>query len=523
MARTARKTARLVLERLEDRLQPSVSSCFLFGYTLAINSDNTNTSVAVSSVTNPFTHMQFVKVTDHGTSNTWNFFASQVYSVYFTGGTASNTFTNYVNWLPCTVDGSQGVNDTFVSYSQGNIFHGGPGTNAMAGYGYDVFHAGSFQVGLPDSNFMQEMGNGGAFYGSQGYYFGGVGTNTMIAQGDGATFHGGSGTNTMIGYGSYDTFYGQGTSTMVAWGNHEDLYAGPGRSTMLAINGQGTNRFWGGTGPSIVWAGVHDFVAGVTHVQRVNGFANGASLVPHSAGVNPSDGMYYKNFSSNPLFGLGIPSRDDVFQTWDGPADRGGGGIGDCWMMGTLSAVAYRNPARIQSMVVDFRDGTYGVALGGSFYRVDGWLPTRSASSTTPQYATLGQGNSLWAPIVEKAYAKYRTGANTYASLTGGEPGDAFDAFGCSNGDGWTPLGLHSGASAIQELYNHYQAGQACVVCLVWPDNSGSHCMSLISMNRDSDGNVTSIYLRNEVGGGYVTYTRDYFIAQWDEIRWANA
>jgi hypothetical protein len=292
---------------------------------------------------------------------------------------------------------------------------------------------------------------------------------------------------------------------------------------MLAINGQGTNAFWGGTGQSIAWAGVNDVVVGVTRFQVVNGFANGASLASHSAGPNPTDGMYYKDFSSNPLFGVGIPSRDDVFQTSDGPASKGGGGVGDCWMMAPLSAVAGKDPMKIESIVVDFHDGTYGVALGGKFYRVDGRLPTRSASSLTPQYATLGQGNSLWVAIVEKAYANYRTGANTYASLNEGRPGPAFEAFACPDEDGWTSWGFHTGSGAIQQLYNHYKQGQACTVCMVWPDNSGSHCFSVISMNTDSYGNVTSIYLRNQIGGGYKTYSREYFIEQWREVRWATA
>jgi hypothetical protein len=154
---------------------------------------------------------------------------------------------------------------------------------------------------------------------------------------------------------------------------------------------------------------------------------------------------------------------------------------------------------------------------------VDGKLPTRSASSWTPQYALLGQGNTLWPAIVEKAYADYRHGANTYASLSDGRPGDAYEAFACPDEDGWASWGGHTGSGAIQQLYNHWLEGQACTVCLVWPDNSGSHCFSVISMTTDAHGDVASIRLRNQIGGGYVTYPRDYFISQWREIRWATA
>ena len=88
--------------------------------------------------------------------------------------------------------------------------------------------------------------------------------------------------------------------------------------------------------------------------------------------------------------------------------------------MAALGSAAKSNANSVRQTVVDLGDGTYAVALGNSFYRVDADLPTRSAQSKDLTYAKFGLSGSMWVPIVEKAYAHFRTGANTYESLNGG-------------------------------------------------------------------------------------------------------
>src|SRR6185312_11532202 len=90
----------------------------------------------------------------------------------------------------------------------------------------------------------------------------------------------------------------------------------------------------------------------------------------------------------------------------------------------------------IRQNVVDFDDGTYGVRLGNNFYRVDNELPVANlangAVSSNLTNAGLGAQNSMWAAIVEKAYAHYR-GSNTYASVAGGGSTEVFNAFRMKN------------------------------------------------------------------------------------------
>src|SRR5262249_6509941 len=239
----------------------------------------------------------------------------------------------------------------------------------------------------------------------------------------------------------------------------------------------------------------YDTYTNAQRVQPVAGFANGADRTLDGDSIaDPTDGMYYKNFSNHPLFGVGGPNVDDIDQN----------ARSDCWMLASLGTVANDNPNDIRGMVADFGDGTYGVRLGGSFYRVDADLPTTGLYSTTPSNAGFGHDGSMWVAVVEKAYASYRTGANTYASLDYGDPADALRAYNLGS-VGETHYAAGSNATTVaNEVYNHWNAYQACTICT--GSNTGSsglvanHCYSVTAVYRDAYGNVTGIQLRNPWG-----------------------
>jgi hypothetical protein len=155
-------------------------------------------------------------------------------------------------------------------------------------------------------------------------------------------------------------------------------------------------------------------------------------------------------------------------------------------------------------MVADFGDGTYGVRLGSNFYRVDADLPTWSAASTDQQYAGLGQDGALWVAIIEKAYAHFRTGANTYASLAWGNQADALNAYNLTSvGQNYYAAGSSS-TTVANDIYSHWNAYQSCTICTgTVPSGSplvASHCYTVYSVTRNSSGVVTSITLRNPWG-----------------------
>jgi Calpain family cysteine protease len=135
------------------------------------------------------------------------------------------------------------------------------------------------------------------------------------------------------------------------------------------------------------------------------------------ADPEPYDGQLWgANFKNNSLFN-GAPSKDDVFQ----------GDVGDCYFLSRLSAMAKANPDSIRKMVVDLGEGTYAVRFyrngQAEYVRVDADFYTTSPYGTTLTYAKLGQGGSIWAPVIEKAYAFWRTKQGDYPSINGGNGG----------------------------------------------------------------------------------------------------
>jgi hypothetical protein len=481
MSRSALKRVHLKLEHLEDRLQPALLAPFVNGSTLELISDNTPTDVDVNL-------SGLFLITDHASGHGYTVNPSGVTKIHFLGGNASNKFMNWTS-LPAEAIGGDGSND--LEGFGHNTFYGGSGVNRM--------------VGFTDDN----------------VFWGGAGTNTMSAAGNRNIFHGGAGLNIMTGNGNDDIFYGgPGANDIVAMGRHEKLFGGKSDNTLIAINGGGTNYFNGRGGRTVVWCDDTDTVDNATRIQRVDHFANGATKVLGNGEhpQSPTDGKNYQDFSNDHLFGVGGPQRDDIHQ----------GHVGDCGLMASLAAVARRDPLRIRETVVDFHDGTYGVALGSNFYRVDGWLPTDGQTGQL-KFAGLGHDNSIWVAIVEKAYAYYKDGCNTYDSLTGTFPQDAFNALNCGNVDGWSTVGLHSGGGALDELYNHWHAGQACVVAMYFPEGSkyagGLHAWTVVSMTLDPNGCVSQIYLRNPWGlsDAYQTFTRDDFIQRWSLTAWCDA
>ena len=134
------------------------------------------------------------------------------------------------------------------------------------------------------------------------------------------------------------------------------------------------------------------------------------------------DYVSYRNFSYRPLFAVGGPSAGDVVQ----------GAVGDCWFLASLASVAKADPQEIRQRIADLGDGTYIVQFKSAgkdvHVRVDADLPSYSTSSLA--YAGFGAGGSIWAAIMEKAYAMFRKGEASYASLESGWMSEAFGDLG---------------------------------------------------------------------------------------------
>lgn len=117
--------------------------------------------------------------------------------------------------------------------------------------------------------------------------------------------------------------------------------------------------------------------------------------------------LTFNRIPGGQLFVGGV-SFEDVIQ----------GSIGDCYFVGSISAVAYANPQAIQDAIKDNGDGTFTVRLyqksssgklTAKYIRVDDDLPS-SGAGYSPKYAKARDSKELWVSILEKAYASLNGG-----------------------------------------------------------------------------------------------------------------
>jgi hypothetical protein len=228
------------------------------------------------------------------------------------------------------------------------------------------------------------------------------------------------------------------------------------------------------------------------------------------------DGLTLKNFQTNPLFASSGPSKDDIFQ----------GSVGDCYFMATLSAIADENPGYIRNMVVDLGDGTYAVRFyrNGSpeYVRVDADLWVENG--TTPKYADLGQEDSIWVPIVEKAYAFFRKEKGTYPSIASGN-GTVYEHLNVTKG----VYEIEDGVTA-QQVINWFNSGSpsgslktkittGVVDLLNWMDAQIASGKGVITGARSGISNMTALQLDDpDTEANESTYRRGQHVYHVDEI-----
>jgi len=200
----------------------------------------------------------------------------------------------------------------------------------------------------------------------------------------------------------------------------------------------------------------------------------------------------YANFSSDPLFSSTGPNEDDIQQ----------GGIGDCYFLSTLAALAKTDPQLIRQSIVSLGDGTFAVqffnASGVKTYiRLDGELPTTSWGGQA--YDATGAQGDIWACLLEKAWTYFRSDQGSYASIDSGYMSEASTALGLTSQSIYT---ASSATSLAQQLASLLASGNA--VTFATQNNManliGSHAYTVDHVVTDSKGNITGIVLRNPWG-----------------------
>jgi hypothetical protein len=499
-----RSTTRLELENLETRSLLSVTTPWFSGNTLVVPCDNAATHVSLDD-SGAWTVIHetngLMRTWSYPTAGSW--FTPAIHTVEFQGGAGNDRFINYYSSMPTRAFGFGG-DDYLEGYNAKDVFVGGDGDDTLVGYG----------------------GND-EFWGS-------AGNDTLKGMAGNDSLVGGTGNDLCVGGDGDDVMWGEdGHDTLVGGAGTDTMYGGYGDDTLVCIDAYTNDYADGGAGYDTAWVDMNWAWYGwfylpsydtayAEQVHYVSSFANGADRTLNGDWIaDPTDGTNYKNFASNPLFGRYGPTIDDVDQE----------ALGDCWLLAPLGSIANDHQYAIRRMVADFGDGTYGVWLGSSFYRVDADLPTWSAASTDQLYAGLGHDNSLWVAIIEKAYAHYRTGANTYASLAWGNPGDALGAYHLTSVG--TSYFTGNATAVANSIYTHWNAYQSTTLAVgSVPSGSplvGSHAYSVDSVYTDGSGNVTWVRLRNPWGGDntggnpYVWVTPAQLAACQIWVQWGNS
>lgn len=342
------------------------------------------------------------------------------------------------------------------------------------------------------------------------------------------TASGGAGNDRITSGTGNDTIYGGNGDDHLYGGSGADQFeGGSGSDTLVSIDAAATDTLFGGANSDSFWTDDSDTISdataseSATNVHRVRSFANGADRTLDGDRIaDPTDGTEYKNFADRPLFAAAGPTANDIDQ----------GSLGDCWLLASMGAMAQANPNAVRQTVVDLGDGTYAVRLGGSsYYRVDADLPTRIATSWTPVYGGLGVDNSLWAAVVEKAFADYRTGANTYASLASGPGTEGLRGVNGQSVD-WKAYDEYGSAQGlVNDIASKFDSGRA-VVCVIGTVGGGAplignHAYTVVGVNRNAAGTVVSVILRNPhgpAGPASVTVTRAQLYACVGDVSWGS-
>ena len=475
-----RKT--LTLEKLESRENQSVTSVWTTGNTLVLRTDNNATSLEVAQSGSN------VRVNEIGSGRSWTYSSASINKVELQGGNGADRFVNNYYSLPVS-------------------FFGGAGNDYLEGY------------------------NG------NDYFDGGAGNDTVKAYGGNDTVFGGDGDDVLLGMTGNDQLVGgNGMDRLNGGAGVDKLWGDAGNDVLIAIDNGSTDYLEGGTGADALWVdqngSARDAIYGALgedKIQAVANFSNSADRTldgDRIADPRTLSGHTYKTFANKQLFSSSGPQMNDIRQ----------GALGDCYLLAGLSAVAMDSPNTIRQNVVDFDDGTYGVRFGNSFYRVDNDLAVASSGSTNPAYAQLGADSSMWVAVVEKAFAHYRTGANSFASIEGGWSVELNRAWGSSSA-GEKSIGSYSNATSLaNDLYNKWNNYQSVTIGFL--SGSGAnivtgHMYTIARFVRNSGGTITGVVLRNPWGvdgggnndgsnDGYVTVTPAQLMGYTGRVNWGR-
>jgi len=401
--------------------------------------------------------------------------------------------------------------------------------------------------------------------------------NDRIRGGNGNdTIYGDNGVDLLLGGEGFDTIYGgNGNDTINGDGGIDTLFGGEGDDWIVAIDDQYFDSMTGNAGRDIFWRDkdprpaptglggdiLNDFTNQDAD-QAVAAFVNGGADRVLNGDRIPGPAfpatLATKTFSANPLFSSVGPKATDISQ----------GVVSDCKVVSALGAMARDNgPGNswaIRKNMVDFGDGTFGLNLGGTFYRVDNVLPLNPGSQTRPNYANLGPEDSIWVAIAEKAIAMADprvAGTFNYADLASTGADEVFQLFGSVQTgvpflSAPRPGGYANATALGLDIAQRFLGPQPQYLTISFADSANevvgpprvpgtlgrkfvtNHAYTVWSLNLNAQGQLQSLVMRNpwgtdkgnsnvsyndgNAGDGLVTVTLAELFSSKGRLNWAN-
>ncbi len=258
------------------------------------------------------------------------------------------------------------------------------------------------------------------------------------------------------------------------------------RTTISGI-GLGRTTVTSGASNVSAWIDSTDTFTGSGTAHRVASFLGGTTKAVGVSLANPTDSGATRAVSAS-LWGTG-PVVGDINQ----------GSVGDCYFLASLAAFANTSVAMLRESAMDMGDGTFVVQFirsnAPTFIRVSNVLPTGGFDGF--RYAHPGTNSTIWGAVMEKAYCYFRTGANTYASISGGWMGAVYTAFGVAN----TSFSIGTNESSFfSQMSSSLMSGK---VVTLGTGSTGpmvhGHAYTLISATRDEAG-IARYVVRNPWG-----------------------
>ena len=355
---------------------------------------------------------------------------------------------------------------------------------------------------------------------------GGAG-NDALTGGSGADhLYGGTGADTLNG--------GAGNDVLVTIGGGDDrdrLTGGPGRDNFWA-DPSATDRL-ADTSSSDWTHAVGSFMS--YRIERPDGSFAGVAVPIKLSGQDLADPVAkghvgWADFSDHPLFPSAGPSEHDIDQN----------AAADCYFLAPLSSLARVAPERITSRVADLGDGTYAVHFERYgrhyFVRVDGELAV--AGADRPFYAGVGSEGSIWAPVIEKAWAFFRRSQGTYSSIEYGRAKEIYQALGVADVSFADDLSVFKSRGGMLNAIDDFLDDGHSVsfwTRMALPSDAKlrpSHVLMVVRVVRNSSGVATGVVMRDpyktdgprstDGNDGYITVSASQAAAALKGLTWCR-